>query len=126
MRNPSANFGEVSKIVAATWDSLDPDNKAAYKKRTELAKKEYLRALASYRANLVSKVKGSLWEGIKNMNSSLKSLYFWPVFHRFLGFKEYYFFTDVYGPEADMSAKISSCRTFVSYCNYYEQKCAVS
>jgi hypothetical protein len=56
MRNPSANFGEVSKIVAATWDGLDPDNKAAYKKRTEMAKKEYLRALASYRANMVSKV----------------------------------------------------------------------
>ena len=56
LRNPNANFGEVSKIVAATWDALDPDSKAAYKKRTELAKKEYLRALAAYRANLVSKV----------------------------------------------------------------------
>ena len=56
MRNPNANFGEVSKIVAATWDGLDPDSKAAYKKRTEMAKKEYLRALAAYRANMVSKV----------------------------------------------------------------------
>ena len=56
LRNPNANFGEVSKIVAATWDALDPDSKAAYKKRTEMAKKEYLRALAAYRANLVSKV----------------------------------------------------------------------
>ena len=56
MRSPGANFGEVSKIVAATWDALDPDSKAAYKKRTEMAKKEYLRALASYRANMISKV----------------------------------------------------------------------
>ena len=56
MRNPNANFGEVSKIVAATWDGLDPDSKSAYKKRTEMAKKEYLRALAAYRANMVSKV----------------------------------------------------------------------
>ena len=51
-----ANIGWLSQIVAATWDSLDPDNKAAYKKRTEIAKKEYLRALAAYRANMVSKV----------------------------------------------------------------------
>ena len=58
MRNPNANFGEVSKIVAATWDALDPESKAAYKKRTEMAKKEYLRALAAYRASLVSKVSG--------------------------------------------------------------------
>jgi len=57
-RHPNANFGEVSKIVAATWDSLDPENKAAYKRRTEVAKKEYLRALAAYRANLVSKGSG--------------------------------------------------------------------
>ena len=56
LRNPAANFGEVSKIVAATWDSLDPDSKGVYKKRTEMAKKEYLRALAAYRANMVSKV----------------------------------------------------------------------
>jgi HMG (high mobility group) box len=58
MRNPAANFGEVSKIVAATWDSLDPESKGIYKKRTEMAKKEYLRALAAYRANMVSKVSG--------------------------------------------------------------------
>lgn len=25
--NPSASFGEVSKIVASMWDSLDPDTK---------------------------------------------------------------------------------------------------
>ena len=56
LRHPNANFGEVSKIVASTWDSLDPEAKGQYKKKTEMAKKEYLRALAAYRANLVSKV----------------------------------------------------------------------
>lgn len=50
---PNASFGEVSKIVASMWDSLDPDSKAHYKKRTEQAKKEYLKALASYRASLI-------------------------------------------------------------------------
>ena len=54
-RNPAATFGEVSKHVAALWDGMDPDSKGAYKRRTEQAKKEYLRQLASYRATLVSK-----------------------------------------------------------------------
>jgi hypothetical protein len=54
VRNPNAAFGDVSKIVASLWDALDPDNKAAYKKRTETAKKEYLKKLAAYRATLVS------------------------------------------------------------------------
>ena len=53
-RSPAATFGEVSKMVAALWDSLDPDSKAAYKRRTETAKKEYLKRLAAYRASLIS------------------------------------------------------------------------
>ncbi len=57
-RNPNASFGEVSKHVASMWDNLNPDHKAAYKKRTENAKKEYLKQLAAYRANLVSKSHG--------------------------------------------------------------------
>ena len=56
--NPNAAFGDVSKIVASLWDALDPDSKAAYKKRTENAKKDYLKKLASYRASLVSKGNG--------------------------------------------------------------------
>ncbi|KAG7265810.1 hypothetical protein CRUP_025041 [Coryphaenoides rupestris] len=40
-QNPNATFGDVSKI--------------AYKRKTEAAKKEYLKALAAYRASLVSK-----------------------------------------------------------------------
>ena len=54
-RNPNLTFGDVSKMVASLWDSLDSESKALYKKRTEMAKKEYLRQLASYRASLVSK-----------------------------------------------------------------------
>lgn len=52
--NPNASFGEVSKIVASMWDQLDPDSKVSYKKRTEQAKREYLQALASYRASLLT------------------------------------------------------------------------
>uniref|UniRef100_A0A2S2QB42 TOX high mobility group box family member 2 n=1 Tax=Sipha flava TaxID=143950 RepID=A0A2S2QB42_9HEMI len=37
------------------WDSLDADHKNVYKKKTEAAKKDYLKALAAYRASLVSK-----------------------------------------------------------------------
>ena len=74
MRNPNANFGEVSKIVAATWDGLDPDSKAAYKKRTEMAKKEYLRALAAYRANMVSKV-GKCLKCHEFVGNILRSVY---------------------------------------------------
>lgn len=54
-QNPTASFGEVSKIVASMWDALDAEHKNVYKKKTEAAKKEYLKALALYRASLVSK-----------------------------------------------------------------------
>ncbi|XP_069740619.1 TOX high mobility group box family member 2 isoform X2 [Narcine bancroftii] len=54
-QNPSATFGDVSKIVASMWDGLGEEQKQAYKKKTEVAKKEYLKALAAYRASLVSK-----------------------------------------------------------------------
>ncbi|XP_013392522.1 TOX high mobility group box family member 4-B [Lingula anatina] len=53
-QNPSATFGEISKIVASMWDNLDPDSKNVYKQRTETAKKEYLKLLAAYRATQVS------------------------------------------------------------------------
>ncbi|MEJ1279042.1 TOX high mobility group box family member 2 [Cricetulus griseus] len=96
-QNPSATFGDVSKIVASMWDSLGEEQKQhprespsigsldsggcgedslgfcpqnsnklgaeewitdAYKRKTEAAKKEYLKALAAYRASLVSKGQG--------------------------------------------------------------------
>ncbi|XP_077954981.1 thymocyte selection-associated high mobility group box protein TOX isoform X3 [Gasterosteus aculeatus] len=53
-QNPNATFGEVSKIVASMWDGLGEVEKQLYKKRTETAKKEYLKQLAAYRASLVS------------------------------------------------------------------------
>ncbi|XP_036377862.1 thymocyte selection-associated high mobility group box protein TOX isoform X1 [Megalops cyprinoides] len=54
-QNPNATFGEVSKIVASMWDGLGEEQKQLYKKKTEAAKKEYLKQLAAYRASLVSK-----------------------------------------------------------------------
>ncbi|XP_016408764.1 TOX high mobility group box family member 4-B-like [Sinocyclocheilus rhinocerous] len=53
-QNPSATFGEVSKIVASMWDSLGEEQKQVYKRKTEAAKKEYLKALAAYEANPLS------------------------------------------------------------------------
>lgn len=53
-QNPNASFGEVSKIVASMWDSLAEEQKQVYKKKTELAKKSYLKALAAYKANQLS------------------------------------------------------------------------
>ncbi|XP_074838366.1 TOX high mobility group box family member 4 isoform X2 [Carettochelys insculpta] len=49
-QNPNATFGEVSKIVASMWDSLGEEQKQVYKRKTEAAKKEYLKALEAYRA----------------------------------------------------------------------------
>uniref|UniRef100_A0A3Q3IYN1 HMG box domain-containing protein n=2 Tax=Monopterus albus TaxID=43700 RepID=A0A3Q3IYN1_MONAL len=53
-QNPNATFGEVSKIVASMWDGLGEEQKQVYKKKTETAKKDYLKQLAAYRASLVS------------------------------------------------------------------------
>nr|XP_043890672.1 TOX high mobility group box family member 4-A-like isoform X2 [Solea senegalensis] len=53
-QNPNASFGEVSKIVASMWDSLAEEQKQVYKRKTEVAKREYLKALAAYRANQLS------------------------------------------------------------------------
>ncbi|XP_067303738.1 TOX high mobility group box family member 4b isoform X2 [Pseudorasbora parva] len=53
-QNPNATFGEVSKIVASMWDSLGEEQKQVYKRKTEAARKEYLKALAAYKANQLS------------------------------------------------------------------------
>ncbi|XP_051981562.1 TOX high mobility group box family member 4-B-like isoform X2 [Xyrauchen texanus] len=53
-QNPNATFGEVSKIVASMWDSLGEEQKQVYKRKTEVAKKEYLKALAAYKASQLS------------------------------------------------------------------------
>ncbi|VDM98336.1 unnamed protein product, partial [Onchocerca ochengi] len=54
-RSPNASFGEISKIVASMWDSLDCHAKNLYKQRTEMAKKDYLKKLAAYRAQQISR-----------------------------------------------------------------------
>jgi hypothetical protein len=59
-QNASATFGEISKIVASMWDSLDPGTKDGYKQRTELAKKEYLKKLAAYRSDSLNYTFGFL------------------------------------------------------------------
>ncbi|XP_053198929.1 TOX high mobility group box family member 4b isoform X2 [Scomber japonicus] len=53
-QNPNATFGEVSKIVASMWDSLGEEQKQVYKRKNEAAKKDYLKALAEYRAGQTS------------------------------------------------------------------------
>ncbi|XP_071759785.1 epidermal Langerhans cell protein LCP1-like isoform X2 [Centroberyx gerrardi] len=61
-QNPNASFGEVSKIVASMWDSLAEEQKQVYKRKTEAAKKEYLKALAAYRANQLSQPSSEVME----------------------------------------------------------------
>ena len=48
MQYPNAELGEVSKIVAAAWKALDPDDKAVYTNRAEEAKKD----LEAYKAKV--------------------------------------------------------------------------
>ncbi|CAH2073917.1 unnamed protein product, partial [Iphiclides podalirius] len=77
-QNPNASFGEVSKIVASMWDGLDSEHKSVYKQKTEVAKKEYLKALAAYRASLVSKggeQENQVMFNHSNSNSSFGNYY---------------------------------------------------
>ena len=52
--NPEVSFGEVSKIVASEWDSLSKEAKAVYKRKAHLEKSEYLKQLATFKANAVA------------------------------------------------------------------------
>ncbi|KFM61831.1 TOX high mobility group box family member 3, partial [Stegodyphus mimosarum] len=72
-QQPNASFGEVSKIVAAMWDALDVEQKNSYKKKTETAKKEYLKALAAYRATLVSKAAVDQSDSVYGSNATNSS-----------------------------------------------------
>ncbi|KAK1796410.1 hypothetical protein P4O66_009467, partial [Electrophorus voltai] len=76
-QNPNATFGDVSKIVASMWDSLGEEQKQGYKRKTEAAKKEYLKALAAYRASLVSKTYNDPVES-KTAQSSQPSSHMMP------------------------------------------------
>ncbi|MEE6463919.1 hypothetical protein FKM82_006100 [Ascaphus truei] len=79
-QNPNATFGEVSKIVASMWDGLGEEQKQVYKKKTEAAKKEYLKQLAAYRASLVSKSYNDPVD-VKTSQSSQMMNSKQPVFH---------------------------------------------
>ncbi|KAM8947693.1 TOX high mobility group box family member 3 isoform 2-T2 [Pelodytes ibericus] len=74
-QNPNATFGEVSKIVASMWDGLGEEQKQVYKRKTEAAKKDYLKALAAYRASLVSKAAAESAEAqtIRSVQQTLAS-----------------------------------------------------
>lgn len=52
--NPSASFGEISKIVASNWETLDNDNKNLYKQRAEQEKKKLLKKRAADRAQEIA------------------------------------------------------------------------
>jgi hypothetical protein len=52
--NPSATFGEISKVVASNWEQLDKYNKNIYKQRADQEKKNYLKSLASSRAKQIA------------------------------------------------------------------------
>ncbi|RWS06827.1 hypothetical protein B4U79_08817 [Dinothrombium tinctorium] len=53
-KNPDASFGEVSKIVASEWESLPNETKVIYKRKADQEKQEYLRTLATLKANVVA------------------------------------------------------------------------
>lgn len=52
--NPSASFGEISKIVASKWEVLGKPEKDVYKERADHEKKNYLQNLASSKAKQVA------------------------------------------------------------------------
>ncbi|KAF7496170.1 TOX high mobility group box family member 4-A [Sarcoptes scabiei] len=52
--NPTASFGEISKIVASKWDSLPKTKKDVYKERADLEKRNYLQNLASNKAKEIA------------------------------------------------------------------------
>ena len=48
-QNPSAKFGEVSKIVAQMWEAMGDEDKSIYKKRNEQDKVRYEREMTEYK-----------------------------------------------------------------------------
>uniref|UniRef100_A0A1A9VSJ2 HMG box domain-containing protein n=1 Tax=Glossina austeni TaxID=7395 RepID=A0A1A9VSJ2_GLOAU len=51
--NPGCTFGELSGIVAAMWDVLDPIRKNAYNERNEMARHDYVKRMAIYRRQIL-------------------------------------------------------------------------
>lgn len=50
--NPSAKFGDISRIVASMWEALGEAEKAVYKKRNEEDKIRFRREMEAYKAGL--------------------------------------------------------------------------
>ncbi|CAB4069858.1 unnamed protein product [Lepeophtheirus salmonis] len=48
--NPEAKFGEVSKIVASMWDTLDEEAKSTYRRRNDEDKMRYKREMDDYQS----------------------------------------------------------------------------
>ncbi|KAH9419487.1 TOX high mobility group box member 4 [Dermatophagoides pteronyssinus] len=57
--NPSASFGEISKIVASKWEILAKEDKIVYKERADMEKKNYLQNLASNKAKEIAQTNHS-------------------------------------------------------------------
>lgn len=45
-KNPSASFGEISKIISFMWNQLPKEKRQEYKRRTDDQRKEQLKKLA--------------------------------------------------------------------------------
>ncbi|KAM5157725.1 thymocyte selection-associated high mobility group box protein TOX isoform 2-T2 [Mantella aurantiaca] len=106
-QNPNATFGEVSKIVASMWDGLGEEQKQVYKKKTEAAKKEYLKQLAAYRASLVSKsyndpIDNKTPQPSQMMNSKP------PVFHGPAQAHSTLYLSSPYHPQSTMNPHLSN------------------
>lgn len=50
-QNQQASFGEISRIVATMWDSLEPHEKEKYTSQADKDRQVYLKALAAYEAS---------------------------------------------------------------------------
>lgn len=57
MFEPTTTFGEISKLVASAWDALAVKEKEGYKRKAELAKKEYQLEMAAYKRKIALEVK---------------------------------------------------------------------
>ncbi|MEE6463916.1 hypothetical protein FKM82_006100 [Ascaphus truei] len=106
-QNPNATFGEVSKIVASMWDGLGEEQKQVYKKKTEAAKKEYLKQLAAYRASLVSKSYNDPVD-VKTSQSSQMMNSKQPVFHGPTQVHSALYLTSPYHQQSAMSPHLSA------------------
>ena len=46
--NPTKNFADITKLLAAEWSALDPEQKRQYLDEAEKAKEQYLKELHEY------------------------------------------------------------------------------